>query len=73
MIDWELTYRHFKGIFERHCPHGHGHPDPDSVDFVRRIRGDDGARVAAVHGCDGCCWGVCGDQFPPEDSDAAAS
>jgi hypothetical protein len=67
MTGWALIYRPFKGIFERECPHGCGHPDPDSVDFVRRVRGEDGARVAAVHGCDGCCWDACGDQAPPED------
>jgi hypothetical protein len=36
-------WRDDRGIMERICPHGIGHPDPDDS-------GDDG-----VHGCDGCC------------------
>lgn len=37
-------------LVERICPHGVGHPDPDSVAFFksRRIYLD-------LHGCDGCC------------------
>jgi hypothetical protein len=33
------------------CPHGIGHPDPDSVAFFEK-NGDTGF---GVHGCDGCC------------------
>jgi hypothetical protein len=36
-------YRFDRGIMERICEHGIGHPDPDGIL-------DDG-----VHGCDGCC------------------
>ncbi len=43
MRDWPLTWRGDRGIMERACPHGIGHPDPDDI-------GDD------VHGCDGCCY-----------------
>jgi hypothetical protein len=33
------------------CPHGIGHPDPDSMEWLGRIGvADDG-----VHECDGCC------------------
>lgn len=49
MVTWTLNWRNDRGIFERICPHGIGHPDPDST------RPDDDA----VHGCDGCC------QTPP--------
>lgn len=38
-------------LAERVCPHGIGHPDPDSVAHFERI-GVDGI---GVHGCDGCC------------------
>lgn len=44
-------WRDDRGIMERVCPHGIGHPDPD--DYRIRSGKDNGA-----HGCDGCC-------FPP--------
>lgn len=38
-------------LVERHCNHGIGHPDPDSLNWQQRALGiRDG-----VHGCDGCC------------------
>jgi hypothetical protein len=40
---------------ERVCEHGVGHPDPDHVSHIRRVKGDDYANVDAIHGCDGCC------------------
>jgi hypothetical protein len=39
------------GLVERTCPHGVGHPDPDSVAFFERL----GWKGYDVHGCDGCC------------------
>lgn len=42
MLEWPLNWRGDRGLIERRCPHGIGHPDPDTV-------GD------TVHGCDGCC------------------
>lgn len=42
-------------LAERTCPHGIGHPDPDSIAFARRRGGDEFAGVESVHGCDGCC------------------
>lgn len=41
-------WRTDRGIMERICPHGIGHPDPD--DLRIRTQNDDG-----IHGCDGCC------------------
>jgi len=41
--DWPQHFRLDRGIMERMCPHGVGHPDPDDVT-------DD-----TTHGCDGCC------------------
>jgi hypothetical protein len=43
-----LSYRVDRGIFERTCPCGIGHPDPD--DPLVRHGADSG-----VHGCCGCC------------------
>lgn len=44
---WPQHWRSDRGIIERICPHGVGHPDPDSPWF------DDSYEW--VHGCDGCC------------------
>jgi hypothetical protein len=52
MRAWPLHYRPDRGIFERICPHGVGHPDPDSV---RRALEYDEDTDVGVHGCDGCC------------------
>jgi len=48
MVTWPLNWRWDRGIMERMCPHGIGHPDPDDY----RIR--KGLDIG-VHGCDGCC------------------
>lgn len=54
MIDWPLTWRGDKGVFERHCPeHGVGHPDPDDAAYLRSID-----KLAWLfHGCcqEQCC------------------
>ena len=36
-------WRADRGMMERICPHGIGHPDPDDIN------------PDTVHGCDGCC------------------
>ena len=43
MKDWPTHWRADRGIMERVCEHGVGHPDPDD------------AFADGVHGCDGCC------------------
>jgi hypothetical protein len=48
MITWRQNWRGDKGMMERLCPHGVGHPDPDDL----KVRT---TRWAGVHGCDGCC------------------
>lgn len=48
MIAWRQNWRGDKGMMERLCPHGVGHPDPDDL----RVRTTPGV---GVHGCDGCC------------------
>ena len=48
MRSFPQLWRYDRGIMERVCPHGVGHPDPD--DFkCKTIKGE------SVHGCDGCC------------------
>ena len=32
-----LHWRSDRGIFERHCPHGYGHPDPDQRAYWRHV------------------------------------
>lgn len=39
-------WRADRGIMERICSHGIGHPDPDEINDP-----------TDVHGCDGCCRG----------------
>lgn len=46
--DFPQSWRPDRGIMERICEHGVGHPDPDDY---RIYTGEDDGR----HGCDGCC------------------
>lgn len=52
---WALHWRDDRGMFERVCAHGIGHPDPDQVAFWERTMREQDAAAEAVHGCDGCC------------------
>lgn len=54
MRDWPLNWRGDRGLMERLCPHGIGHPDPDDMSFHTRHDRD----YMGVHGCDGCCASV---------------
>lgn len=63
MKDWRQHWRNDRGLMERLCPHGVGHPDPDDIAFKARTRGERFARVESIHGCDGCCSG----SFPLDD------
>lgn len=51
MRKWRLNWRDDRGIMERICPHGIGHPDPDEMAYQFRANSGD----TGVHGCDGCC------------------
>lgn len=51
MREWPMNLRE-TGLIERLCPHGVGHPDPDSAAWLRRATGQDSW---GTHGCDGCC------------------
>lgn len=55
MKDWPMIWRGDRGIMERTCPHGIGHPDPDDSDYRKRRDGDSGNYDSGIHGCDGCC------------------
>jgi hypothetical protein len=44
MRSWPQHWRHDRGLMERICSHGVGHPDPDEPSLVK-----------STHGCDGCC------------------
>lgn len=43
MREWPTHWRSDRGMMERICPHGVGHPDPDDLSPDK------------THGCDGCC------------------
>lgn len=43
MRGWPQNWRSDRGLMERICPHGVGHPDPDEIS------------TDTTHGCDGCC------------------
>lgn len=51
MVDWPMVLRG-SGLIERTCPHGVGHPDPDSARYYIDRTGED---HWGIHGCDGCC------------------
>ena len=51
MRDWPMDWRSDKGVMERTCPHGIGHPDPDDAAY----NASRGMEYLNVHGCDGCC------------------
>lgn len=67
MKDWPLNWRGDKGIMERICPHGVGHPDPDDLAHRHRVAQQRSAgkadsiywledvNTSTIHGCDGCC------------------
>lgn len=51
MKTWPQNWREDKGVMERICPHGVGHPDPDDAAYLIKM---DRAYLT-IHGCDGCC------------------
>ena len=66
MNQFPLHWRGDRGLMERICPHGIGHPDPDDLAFKERTRGKDHASAESIHGCDGCCGGAYGDSTDEE-------
>jgi hypothetical protein len=59
MRSFPQLWRMDRGIMERQCPHGIGHPDPDDYFCNTYAR-------ERVHGCDGCC-------FPPKTEEEVTS
>lgn len=55
MRTWPQHWRDDRGLMERICVHGVGHPDPDHLASVTARFGASTATADAVHGCDGCC------------------
>lgn len=52
MRSWDMVWRADKlALAERQCPHGIGHPDPDSLAYFTKV----GDNWVGTHGCDGCC------------------
>lgn len=48
MRSFPQGWRWDRGIMERICPHGIGHPDPDEYKLIS-------FPSYMAHGCDGCC------------------
>jgi phage tail protein X len=57
MREMPLYWRDDAGKFERICPHGIGHPDPDGANYLKRRFGEENESTfyALVHGCCGIC------------------
>jgi len=55
MVTWRPRWDRVEKRMWRECPHGHVHPDPDDLAFLRKAFGLDAASLYAIHGCDGCC------------------
>lgn len=57
MVEWPMNVRLDRWDFltERLCPHGIGHPDPDSISYIERNMDHSEVGYTGVHGCDGCC------------------
>jgi hypothetical protein len=52
--DLPLSTRSDTPVMERICPHGVGHPDPDSMAWLLRMDPQKNEGIG-IHGCDGCC------------------
>jgi hypothetical protein len=50
-----LHWRDDRGIFERICQHGIGHPDPDQREAWKELLPPLDAAAQQIHACDGCC------------------
>lgn len=51
----DTFWRGDRGLMERLCKHGIGHPDPDHMAWYASCHGEESTEAEAVHGCDGCC------------------
>ena len=71
MRGFPTLWRQDRGLMERTCPHGVGHPDPDHMAWYARKYGEDKARWESIHGCDGCCWSDTGTDEGSSATDSA--
>lgn len=55
MREWPMVWRDDRGLMERTCPCGIGHPDPDHMAYVLAVPGPVDERESGVHGCCGHC------------------
>lgn len=57
LSDAPLHWRGDRGLMERICSHGCGHPDPDDLAFKKRSMtpGQYENGAWGIHGCCGCC------------------
>lgn len=59
MKNLPLWWRSDRGIMERICEHGVGHPDPDGLEYKWISTLDPKyIRTELIHGCDGDCAGA---------------
>lgn len=56
MHGWPLARRETY-LLEAFCPHGVGHPIPESVSHMDNSAQPRARGTWGVHGCDGCCAG----------------
>jgi hypothetical protein len=56
MVEFPLYWRGDRGLMERICPHGIGHPDPDDLAFKKANMPNYENYAFGIHGCDGCCY-----------------
>jgi len=76
MDDLPMHLRSDTGLIERLCPHGTGHPDPDSMAYI--LRQDPSNSWIGIHGCcgvnvDGVLHACCGDEARAERDKATTS
>ena len=57
MKDWPTHWRQDRGMMERMCECGVGHPDPDDIAFKKRMaeKYNRDSYDTGIHGCCGCC------------------
>ena len=53
--DAPYNWRNDRGLMERICEHGVGHPDPDDLAYKKAVIPNYEDYEFGVHGCDGCC------------------
>lgn len=54
MRGFATHWRSDRGLMERVCAHGIGHPDPDDLAFKELMK-PGSFKYESIHGCDGCC------------------